>query len=232
MQLVEESRRQRLAQLIEEHKTQTALAEATGKAPAQLSQWLNASPDSKTGKPRVMSSQAARDIEEKTGKPTGWMDQAGVPPSGPWDGNVSEAPGVMPARKYPVISSVQAGEWAEIIDAFQPGDADDWQASPMDLGPHGFLLKVDGHSMTNPAGGRDNFPEGILVYINPDVEAVPGDFVVAKRVRENTATFKQLCLVDGELFLHAINPTWPNPYIKLEKGDRIVGKLKYAGWKF
>lgn len=86
--------------------------------------------------------------------------------------------------------------------------------------------------MTNPAGGRDNFPEGIYVHIHPTVEAQPGDYVVAKRVRENKATFKRLCLIDGELFLHALNPTWPNPYLKLEPGDRIVGKLKYAGWRY
>ncbi|MVT28528.1 peptidase S24/S26A/S26B [Acidovorax citrulli] len=138
----------------------------------------------------------------------------------------------MRPRRYPVISSVQAGEWEEIVDQFSPGDAEDWQDSPVDLGPNGFVLKLEGSSMTNPAGGRDNFPEGMYVHIHPGVEAQPGDYVVAKREADNKATFKKLVRVDGEQFLHAINPAWPKPYIKLEPGDRIIGKLKFAGWSF
>lgn len=146
--------------------------------------------------------------------------------------NVALAPAAMRPRKYPVISSVQAGEWSEIVDNFQPGDADDWQDSPVDLGPHGFILQLEGDSMTNPVGGKDNFPDGMYVHVNPDVEAQPGDYVIAKREHENKATFKKLVRVDGEQYLHAINPTWPKPYIKLEPGDKIVGKLKFAGWSF
>lgn len=147
-------------------------------------------------------------------------------------GNVVSAPAAMRPRRYPVISSVQAGEWCEIVDNFAPGDAEDWQDSPVDLGENGFILKLEGDSMTNPGGGKDNFPEGMYVHINPSVEAQPGDYVVAKRESENKATFKKLVRVDGEQYLHAINPAWPKPYIKLEPGDRIVGKLKFAGWSF
>lgn len=52
-----------------------AVADALGKSSAQISQWLNASPDSKTGKPRNISAVSARDIEEKLGKPRGWFDK-------------------------------------------------------------------------------------------------------------------------------------------------------------
>lgn len=102
-------------------------------------------------------------------------------------------------RHYPVISSVQAGEWTEIVDNFQLGDADDWQGSPVHLGPHGFILTLDGNSMTNPAGGKDNFPDGMYVHVHPGIEAQPGDYVVAKREHENKATFKKLVRVDGEV---------------------------------
>lgn len=148
------------------------------------------------------------------------------------ESNVVSAPAFMKPRRYPVISSVQAGEWSEIVDNFAAGDADEWQDSPMDLGPHGFVLKLDGDSMTNHGGGKDNFPEGMYVHIHPGIECQPGDYVVAKREYENKATFKKLVRVDGELYLHAINPSWPKPYIKLEPGDKIIGKLKFAGWNF
>lgn len=146
--------------------------------------------------------------------------------------NVTAGPDMRGRGLYPLISAVQAGDWTAICDSFQPGDAEDWLPSPKDLGPAGFLLKVKGPSMTNPDGGRENFPEGISLHIRPEEDVHPGDFVVAKRVADDEATFKKLVLVDGELFLHAINPNWPKPYIKLEPGDRIVGKLKFAGWDF
>lgn len=56
-----------------EFGSQALLAEKIGKSPAQLSQWKNASL-SATGRERAMSSDIAREIEDKTGKPRGWMD--------------------------------------------------------------------------------------------------------------------------------------------------------------
>ena len=73
MQTIEEVRRARLAILESEAGSQTKLADLLGKSPAQLSQWKNASTSS-TGRERAMSSDAARSIEEKMGKPRGWMD--------------------------------------------------------------------------------------------------------------------------------------------------------------
>ena len=75
MDPIEVTRRHRLALLIEEAGSQAALADKTGKAPAQISQWIRALPDSKTGKPRSMSKEVAREIESRLGKPAGWMDQ-------------------------------------------------------------------------------------------------------------------------------------------------------------
>ncbi|MNS45102.1 putative HTH-type transcriptional regulator [compost metagenome] len=151
--------------------------------------------------------------------------------SSKWDGNVVDAPTPPVMRKYPLISYVQAGEYAECIDSFQPGDAESFHYSPKDLGKNGYLLRVEGDSMTDPTGPI-SFPNGMMLHIHPDIEAMPGNFVVAKRVRENQATFKQLVMVDGELYLHAINPNWPTPYIKLVEGDVIIGRLKFAGWDF
>lgn len=75
MQKIEETYRARLSLLVKEFGTQRALSERIGKAPAQISQWINASPDSKTGKPRTMDRTTARELERMTGKPEGWMDQ-------------------------------------------------------------------------------------------------------------------------------------------------------------
>lgn len=75
MKKIEDTYRARLALLVKECGTQKALSERIGKAPAQISQWINGSPDSKSGKPRTMDRQTAREIERLMGKQEGWMDQ-------------------------------------------------------------------------------------------------------------------------------------------------------------
>ena len=75
MKTIEETYRERLKMLINEFRGQAKLSEVINKSPAQISQWLNGSPDSKTGKPRSLKSETAREIEEATGKPRAWFDQ-------------------------------------------------------------------------------------------------------------------------------------------------------------
>lgn len=75
MNLIEDIRRARLDLLINEFGSVAALAQRLDRQPAQVSQWRNASIDTKSGKPRYMKSETARRIESLTGKPDGWMDQ-------------------------------------------------------------------------------------------------------------------------------------------------------------
>jgi hypothetical protein len=75
MATIDQIYRDNLRLLAKEAGGQDGLAERIGKSPAQVSQWINASKDSKTKKPRVLSRQMARHIEAKFPKPEGWMDQ-------------------------------------------------------------------------------------------------------------------------------------------------------------
>lgn len=75
MDSIEVTRRKRLELLVKQLGTQAELANKIGKAPAQVSQWIRALPDSKTGKPRSMSKEIARDIERSLNLERGWMDQ-------------------------------------------------------------------------------------------------------------------------------------------------------------
>lgn len=77
MQRIEEIYRGRLALLIHTFGKgrQSALSRLIDKSPAQISQWVNASRDSKSGQPRAMDRTTAREIEVKLGLSNGWMDQ-------------------------------------------------------------------------------------------------------------------------------------------------------------
>lgn len=144
--------------------------------------------------------------------------------------NFEAGPDINKIKTYPLISFVQAGSWTEISDNFQPGDAESWMPCHRDLGPHGYVLRVRGPSMTAPPGDSYTFPDGILIFVNPSMEAVPGQFVIARRNKAREATFKKYIVVDGEPYLEALNPNWPERYIKLEEGDQICGVVRHAGF--
>lgn len=127
-----------------------------------------------------------------------------------------------PVGKLPLISWVQAGDWSEIVDNFQPGDAEDWIACPFPSGRHGFVLRVVGDSMFNPTGDL-SFRDGDFISVNPERDPLHRSLVIARRNREK-ATFKQLLLDESEgPMLHALNPNWPTRYIPLDKTTEIIG---------
>ncbi len=128
-----------------------------------------------------------------------------------------------------MISWVQAGEWTALCDNFQPGDAEDWRTTHHNLGKHGYVLRVSGPSMTAP-GGEFSFPHGMLLYVNPDKDPLPGQFVIVRREHDKEAVFKRYVIVDGSPFLEAINPDWPTRYLPLKEGDFFCGVVVDASF--
>lgn len=53
-----------------------------------------------------------------------------------------------------------------------------------------------------------DFKEGAILIVEPDMEAQPGDFVIAKNGDEET-TFKQLVKDAGDWYLKPLNPRYP-----------------------
>lgn len=74
MKTCHEVRKEQLAALVKELGSVRAVADLIGRSETQMRQWLNASKDSRTGKPRGISDDIARFIEEKSGKEVGWLD--------------------------------------------------------------------------------------------------------------------------------------------------------------
>lgn len=143
---------------------------------------------------------------------------------GQWDeaSNVTSAP---PGRRVPIISWVQAGTWAEVQDNFHPGEADEWAIAFDTLpGNSAFALVVEGDSMTNPIPGSLSFPAGTVIIVDPDRGAGPGDFVVAKDVQTQRATFKKLVHDAGRWYLRPLNPAYPTLEID-DPGVRVIGRV-------
>src|SRR3546814_19880301 len=99
---IDDIRRENLIALRDQHGTAQVLADIMEISPTQISQWINAAIDFKSGKPRNISSRSCRKWELKLALVSGWMD-TDLRRSDPPDPPQEDLEGVWPAGpgKYP-----------------------------------------------------------------------------------------------------------------------------------
>jgi SOS-response transcriptional repressor LexA len=184
---IQDVRRRRLAQLIEEKYdgVQAKFVSETGQNQGEISALL---------KNKSFGEKKARKIEQACDLPDKWLDtppevermEAAVysaPERRAFLQNVRQAP--PDVRPIPVISAVQAGRLKEVSDPYPLGAGfaveyvDDGGLSRWTFG-----LEIEGNSM------MPEFKPGDRVIIDPELAPNPGDYVVAKNTREE-ATFKK-----------------------------------------
>lgn len=157
-------------------KSPTQIASETGLTDSAISQLLS-------GKTKNLRANTAIKLEAATGVRASWLVTGEGPKmSGSAAGNVSQSE--VGTIRIPLINYVQAGVWTTVYDNFQPGDADEFLLTSMDLSEHAFALEIKGDSML------PEFKPGDRVIIDPLVQPNPGDYVVAKNGDED-ATFKK-----------------------------------------
>jgi SOS-response transcriptional repressor LexA len=127
--------------------------------------------------------------------------------------NISPAPDFV--RNVPLISWVSAGMWCEAVDNYAPGDAEDWLPCITQCSKHSYALRVQGDSMTNPYPTGKSYPEGTIIYVDPEKPITNGCRVIAKLPNSNEATFKQYVEDGGKRYLKPLNPQYP----MIEIGD-------------
>ncbi len=111
--------------------------------------------------------------------------------------------GPQPVAYYPLISWVQAGQWQEVIDNYQPGDGEAMVGSTRKFGDRTFCLRVVGDSM------EPKVPESSIIFVDPDHGATNGSLAVVRLDEEHQATFKKLVMDGDRQFLTPINPRYP-----------------------
>lgn len=82
--------------------------------------------------------------------------------------------------------------------------------------------------MTAPSG--PSVAEGMLILVDPDVEAVPGKLVIAQWSDSNEAIFRKMSEEGGQRYLVPLNPTYPKSLFTEE--CRIIGVVVQATVKF
>ena len=131
------------------------------------------------------------------------------------------------AYRYPVTDWESAGQINEkarqgyqsstvfeMSDHYAKGDA--------------YWLQVTGDAMTAPVG--ISIPQGMMILIDPDLEAEPGKMVVVRTPDSEAATFRQLIEESGRRYLKPLNPTYPKTL--LDERSRILGVVVQATTKF
>lgn len=144
------------------------------------------------------------------------------------DGKSNTAPASIQGW-IPLISYVQAGEWSEAIDLYEPGYGEKVMPTTAPHSSSTFALRVEGRSMTLPDGVTGiSFPHGMIIYVDPEMEAMPGDYVVARH-GDNHVTFKKLMMEEGRPVLMPLNPDSKQyPVIRCE--FEIIGKVIDGSW--
>lgn len=151
------------------------------------------------------------------------LEAVELPPLSVGNGTITTE-SLEPTYKYPVISWVSAGSCKE---AWQPEYHDDFMKTDVNAGKNGFWLQVKGDSMTSPLG--ITFPETMYILVNPDTYVRGNDFIVAKLIDTNEATFKQYVEEAGIKYLKPLNSAYKMQ--ELDARWQIIGKVVDARWR-
>lgn len=184
------------------------LIAATGASKGTVSQWVNGGTEPSAT--YISSLANALGVSER------WLIHGGLIEEVKGNGY----PGPDIRRRVPLISYVQAGNWREILD-HQFDDLDDWIETTANVSPFSFSLRVQGDSMFNPSGHGISIPEGSIVIVDPNVDAISGRIVVARLKDSNEATVKKLVTDGPNTYLMPLNPAYkPIPF---DHNGEIIG---------
>lgn len=127
-------------------------------------------------------------------------------------------------RLVPLISWVRAGSWSDPNDEFQPGDAEDWLVCPRACTSSSYALRVRGDSMTAPLGSPRSYPDGSIIFVDPErIDAVNGDRVIARLQETGEVTFKVYRSNGSKHWLQPLNAAHPNLVGEFEVIGTVVG---------
>ena len=141
----------------------------------------------------------------------------------------SQDDGICLTHKYNPYFRYPVSDWRETAEV-RDGDAAQYRFELSDYHARGaaFWLTVVGDAMTAPSGL--SIGEGMLILVDPDVEALPGKLVIAQWPDSSEAIFRKLIEEGGQRYLVPLNPTYPKALYTQE--CRIIGVVVQATAKF
>lgn len=86
-----------------------------------------------------------------------------------------------------------------------------------------FVLCVKGASM------EPKFGNGDLIFVDPEVPAESGKYVVVRLAGSDEADFRQLIVEGGHHYLRALNPDWPERIAEMAEAAQVCGVVVFKG---
>lgn len=126
-----------------------------------------------------------------------------------------------------IIGSVPVIQWSDVgkrivVIGYNQEPSGERRLTTAVVSVDAYALRVKGDSMVNPHGSP-SIPEGYIVIVDPQEEAVNGDIVVANISGANEATLKKLVIDGGKRYLKALNPAYQA--IEIDDNCTICGKV-------
>jgi SOS-response transcriptional repressor LexA len=170
--------------------SQSDIARRLGVKPQSVQQWFAGDTVPRTQRLEALAGLLKTSVRYLLGGP---------PDSGEGNTSFPESP----VTEIPLISWVQAGQWACAEDPYPVGAAERMIRTFETVGESAFGLRVQGDSM------EPTFPAGCIIIVDPSRDARNGSYVVVRLDDSTEATFKQL-IFDGPVrYLKPLNPRYP-----------------------
>lgn len=120
--------------------------------------------------------------------------------------------------RVPLISRAQVRSYVSKKEQQRTAvDAEAWLLCPVKCGPRAFSMRNQGAAM------ETKFSHGDIIFVDPDVPAEAGRFVVVLP-ESGEPLLRELVIEGGRGYLKVLNEDWPGPRITpLEPGATIVG---------
>lgn len=216
MKTIEETYRERLLMLSKEYGGQTGLSKRIDKSPAQISQWINGSADSKTGKARSMKSDTAREIEVALKLPRGWFDQP------------VESAHTTPQKGYIQLTLLDIK--AEAGNGFDNNDypksvklievSEKWAKNKLGHNLESIsVITASGDSM------QPTFHSGDWLFVDQAINFYEDEGVYVYMSTEGLKVKRLQKLVNGELLIISDNPNYTSETLKSHE----IGSIKICG---
>ena len=193
-------------------KSQRKVALEIGVSAQAITKWL------KTGN---ISRENLKGLAATTGVNASWLLDGKGAMDRELEPNVISLPNKHKVSVVPLISWVQAGEFCEALNIAVAEYCEEILPCPVPIGPRGYALTVQGDSMTSPYPGDRSYPEGCIIYVDPDKPVTNGCRVVAHINGTDEVTFKTYVEDAGQRFLKPINPQFR--IIDINENTRICG---------
>jgi len=127
------------------------------------------------------------------------------------------------ARLVPMVSWHKAKEIGKDHNNLKKQDVLGWAPAFQNCSAGSYAITVQGSGMVSAFPGERSYPDGTILYIDPNKEAKPDNRVLVNNPDYETPLFRTLTIDSGKLFLKALNPQYP--MIAFDERMKIIGVI-------